>query len=358
MPEYSIRDIARITGFSVGTVSRVLNNADNVSTVIRRRVEAVVRDINYQAGRRGRRPVQSADMGTAKEYTIALLSPGMSSAWRTNELWTTYLGGIEQSCRERHCNLIIYMADSGRTEAEVIADIISRADGVLLKSETRIPDYIRSLIDRIPVVGFGASQNGSSLPQMVLDNVSAGRCVTEKLLKLGHRRIAFLNHMPGDANFVARANGYVEVVKSNGCYDSGLLMEHGLQDTISLAPETQLPQLGVVLDRLLGMTDPPTAVAVANDWGALGLLQAASRRDVAVPERLSIAGIDDIGNLCELSQPTLSSVAMPFAQCSSFAVNLLCDMLDGFQRHQRGVPAVVYLPGEFRLRQSVRSINK
>ena len=81
MAEYSIRDIARMAGVSVGTVSRILNNADNVSDEIRRRTLDVIRQVNYQAGRRGRRPVHTfervPERNGRKIRTIAMLSPGM-----------------------------------------------------------------------------------------------------------------------------------------------------------------------------------------------------------------------------------------------------------------------------------------
>lgn len=162
MADYSIRDIARMAGVSVGTVSRILNNADNVSDEIRRRTLDVIRQVNYRAGRRGRRREhlpERVPAGTGRRIrTIAMLSPGMSSAWKGNELWTTFLSGIERACGERGARLAIYMADM--EPEEIVREISAGADGVLIKTNQEMPSYVDELISRLPCVGFGAIPTG------------------------------------------------------------------------------------------------------------------------------------------------------------------------------------------------------
>ena len=245
MAEYSIRDIARMAGVSVGTVSRILNNADNVSDEIRRRTLEVIRQVNYRAGRRGRRPVHQLprETGSGRRIrTIAMLSPGMSSAWKGNELWTTFLSGIERACGERGARLAIYMADM--EPEEIVREISSGADGVLIKTNQEMPAYVDELISRLPCVGFGALPTSGAYPQVVLDNHAGGAIATRELLQMGHRRIAFLNHEALNSSFIARSNGYMEVMKSAGLFRGEYLLELQLAEYHSVtSPEAAPPDL-------------------------------------------------------------------------------------------------------------------
>ena len=189
MADYSIRDIARMAGVSVGTVSRILNNAENVDEGIRRRTMEVIRQVNYRSGRRGRRAEQRGTAPSVPERTrsIALISPGMGSAWKSNELWASYMAGIETACQERRSRLTMYMADS--KQEDIVREIVRNADGILVKMEDTLPDYVKELITLLPAVGFGAAHNFDPLPQVIVDNNAGGVIAAEELLKRGHRRI-------------------------------------------------------------------------------------------------------------------------------------------------------------------------
>lgn len=356
MADYSIRDIARMAGVSVGTVSRILNNADNVGDEIRRRTLDVIRQVNYRAGRRGRRREhlpERVPAGTGRRIrTIAMLSPGMSSAWKGNELWTTFLSGIERACGERGARLAIYMADM--EPEEIVREISAGADGVLIKTNQEMPSYVDELISRLPCVGFGAIPTGGAYPQVVLDNHAGGAIATRELLQMGHRRIAFLNHEALNSIFIARSNGYMEVMKSAGLFHGEYLLELQLSEYHSVtSPEAAPPDLSGALDRLLALPEPPTAVVVVNDWGAFGLLRACRARGVRVPEDLSIIGMDDSGSFPTLLTPTLSSIAMPFDRVAYFASCTLCDLMDGVGAHQRNVNSIIQIAGELKKRGSI-----
>ena len=358
MADYSIRDIARMAGVSVGTVRRILNNAENVDEGIRRRTMEVIRQVNYRSGRRGRRAEQRGTAPSVPERTrsIALISPGMGSAWKSNELWASYMAGIETACQERRSRLTMYMADS--KQEDIVREIVRNADGILVKMEDTLPDYVKELITLLPAVGFGAAHNFDPLPQVIVDNNAGGVIAAEELLKRGHRRIAFVNHEACNEIFIARSNGYLEVMKSEGSFRPEYLIEFSARAKTKLAvePEQTPPDMTGVLDRLLVLPERPTAVILANDWAAFGFLQACAIRGVRIPDEFSIIGMDDSGNLCTLLKPTLSSVAMPFNRVSHFAACTLCDLIDGVGVHQRNTSSVVRIPGSLKQRDSIRTI--
>lgn len=359
---YSIRDIAKMAGVSIGTVSRVLNNAGNVDESIRSRTLEIIRSVDYKAASRGRRTgtVRARSSSAGKNRTLALLSPGMSSEWRGNDLWMSYFSGIERACKERGYQLMIYMADSSSGEGDLLKDILRKCDGVLLKFERRFPDYVKRLITHLPVAGFGAGASGEPFPQVVLNNSLAGRMITEKLIELGHSRIAFINHVPRNPIFIERSNGYVEVMKEYGFCDPALLLEKEYEASSddSGRPEAMPPQFTAEAHLLASMPEPPSAVVVANDWGALGFMRSCAAAGISVPDVFSVAGIDDAGSWGRFCVPSLSTVSMAFGRCAYFAACILCDMIEGVGTYKRNVSSIIYLPGEVNIRASVQNRRK
>ena len=358
MAEYSIRDIARMAGVSVGTVSRILNHATNVDEGIRQRTMEVIRQVNYRSGRRGRRAAaRSVTTAPDRTHTLALISPGMGSAWKSNELWTSYMAGIEAACQERRCRLTLYMADA--KQEDIAREISRNSDGLLIKMENALPDYLKELITLLPAVGFGAAHTFDPLPQVIVDNNAGGVIATEELLRRGHHRIAFVNHEACNEMFIARSNGYLEVMKSTGHYRPEYLIEFspGNRDVRQVVdPERTPPDMSGALERLLSLPERPTAVVFGNDWAAFGFLTACQARGVRIPDDFSIIGMDDTGSLCNFLKPTLSSVAMPFNQVSHFAACTLCDLIEGIGTHQRNTSSVVRIPGVLKQRDSIKTI--
>ncbi|WP_294506251.1 LacI family DNA-binding transcriptional regulator [uncultured Victivallis sp.] len=359
MAEYSIRDIARMAGVSVGTVSRILNHAENVDEGIRRRTMEVIRQVNYRSGRRGRRAESRTSTLPQRErtHTLALISPGMGPAWKSNDLWTSYMCGIETACQERCCRLTLYMAEANREE--ISREIIRNTDGILIKMENPLPDYLKELITLLPAVGFGATHTFDPLPQVIVDNNAGGVIATEQLLRQGHRRIAFVNHEACNEMFIARSNGYLEVMKSTGNFRPEYLIEFSppnREEGRAVDPEQTPPDMSGPLERLLALPERPTAVIFGNDWAAFGFLTACQTRGIRIPDEFSIVGMDDTGSLCNLLKPTLSSVAMPFNRVSHFATCTLCDLIDGIGIHQRNTSSMIRIPGVLKQRDSIKTI--
>ena len=361
MMNYSIRDIAKMAGVSIGTVSRVLNNADNVDETIRTRTLEIIRCVDYKHTSRGRRTGSTSQLPAAqKTRTLALLSPGMSSEWKNNELWASYFSGIEQACKERHYQLMIYMADAAEKEEEILKDVLRKSDGVLLKLESKFPEYVKKLIARLPAAGFGACPCGEPLPQVVLNNTLAGKSITERLIGLGHRRIAFLNHVPCNSIFTERSGGYMETMKENGLFDPALLIEKGSREPSegTVKPEALPPRFPEEVRSLAALPEPPSAVVVANDWGALGFMHTCTEMGIAIPQTFSVAGIDDAGTWASFCVPSLTTVTMPFGESACCATRILCDIIEGYGTYRRNMPSIVYLPGEVKLRASVQTRRK
>lgn len=360
MSNYTIRDIAKMVGVSTGTVSRVLNNADNVDPEIYDRTMAAIKKTNYTPGSKGRKPGSKNISREGKATNvISVVSTRMSGAWEGSSLWMKYMEGVEKACRERDFHMIMYFANPLKSDREVMGELMERSSGCLWKSSGESTGYFRKLCANMPVVGFGAYDPLQPVPQVALDDYSAGVVATEKLIKMGHTRIAFVNPESHHKMFVARGQGYVGVMKHHGLFDPAMMFEVPTEenDERIMLPQSTPPDMGVALKAFLEVSPRPTAVIFANDWAAAGFYRTCKEHGVSIPDEFSVVGIDTTDSMCELLVPRLSSVAMPFSKVAYFAAMKLIDMISGIGSYQQNEASVQYLPGVFYDRESTRQIQ-
>jgi LacI family transcriptional regulator len=141
-------------------------------------------------------------------------------------------------------------------------------------------------------------------------NFAGGLAATQHLLSLGHRRIAYLGGIPGSSVNQARRHGYLAAMDAErvpvleGYLRSGnFLYQDGLTEGLEL----------------LGLPEPPTAVFVASDESATGMLEAARSRGLRVPQDLSVVGFDDT-QVARLVSPPLTTVRQPLREMGAVAL--------------------------------------
>jgi len=356
MPKYTVRDISKIAGVSLGTVSRVLNGAGNLDPELLRKTLQAMKSVNYVPLRKGPRPRLKAPLaqGRPLSRTLAVICPGMDKSWGSHMLWTSYLGGIEKACAERNFNFTICM--EGEPSSCRLESVAAACDGVLIKTPQELPPFLAKLGPEMPAFAFGGYNPKLQIPQCALDDRGAGILATESLLQLGHRRIAFVNFERMNRMFIARANGYVETMKKAGLFKEELLVEEGpaAPKASPSKPEERPPEMPGVLERLLSLRERPSAIAFANDWQAMGFLHSCAAKGLKAPDTFSVAGIDGMGPLCELSTPSLSSVKMPFQETAYFATASLIETLGEEGAWKRGLASVHSLQGSFIARGSTK----
>jgi DNA-binding LacI/PurR family transcriptional regulator len=218
-----------------------------------------------------------------------------------------------------------------------------RADGVLAiclpLSRDQLGQFSRA---GVALVSVDAANPG--VPQTVIDDVAGGRLATGHLIGLGHRRIGFVGDMPferppaglGFTSSAHRLRGYKQALASAGIRVEPGLIWLGPHDTASAAEHAA---------QLLKSPDPPLAIFAASDTQAIGVLAAADRLGVAIPERLSVVGFDDIESAAFLG---LSTVAQPLARSGAEGARRLCALLRG----ERVRPLRQELPIELMARRS------
>lgn len=307
----TIQDVARRAGVGVGTVSRVLNQSPLVSDATRRKVQEVIDDLGYRPSSLARA------LSTGRSTTVAVVAP-----FFTRPSVVQRLRGLAGVIAESDHDLVLYDVETAdqqqrRLESAVRPD---RAAGVIIVSLALDDATVgRIAASEVPVVVL--DRRVPSLPHVWVDDVAGGRLATEHLLSLGHRRIAFVGdrYDPqfGFTSSADRRAGYRAALAAAGVPEPpGYVRaaQHGREEAMAMTEE------------LLALPEPPTAVFAASDLQAIGVLEAARRLKVAVPEHLSVIGYDDLEVAGYLG---LTTVRQPLTESGRWAAELLLSRISG-----------------------------
>ena len=328
----TIKDVARLSGVSSMTVSRVINDSERVSPETRQRVERAIAELGYVPSRLARGLIRQ------KTGTLALIVPDVA-----NPFFTLVVRGAEDVARRAGYRMILCdtRADlaierevmeemiAHRVEGIAIAPVSDRSKGHLLRLERFGVQFV--LIDRtVP---------GVDCDVVVGDSVGGARRLVDHLISLGHRRIGFITEGDEVSTARDRRRGYVDALES-----ASLPLDAGL-----IARSTADPKGGLDgMRRLLDLDDPPTAVFTVNNLVAVGAIEAVRANDLEVPDDIALVCFDDIEYASRL-YPFLTVMAQPAETLGTLGTQLLLERIEGRAPDQR---RVVVLPAQFIVRQS------
>ncbi|MEJ2382906.1 MAG: LacI family DNA-binding transcriptional regulator [Xanthomonadales bacterium] len=297
MGTVSIKDVARLAGVSIATVSRAVNEPDRVRRETRERVQDAIRQTGYAPNSLAR----SFRRGRTQVIMVVLPSVG-------DPFFTEVMRGVRAvAAREGYSLLINETQFNTLTADEIGAMVVSRqADGIiLLASLSPFGTRVLSAENRraLPMV-IGCETIApelSEIPGIHIDNVAAAREATAYLQDLGHRRIAFMYGEHATLLTADREAGYRQAM------DAAALPVH--PDWIV---EGQLSIEGAIAatSRLLELPERPTAIFCANDEMAMGCMHALKTAGLAVPRDVSVVGFDDT-RYARITDPPLTTVRQP-----------------------------------------------
>lgn len=316
----SVRDVARLSGVSIATVSRALNAPQLVSPETRERVLEVARRLGYEPSALGRNLV------AGRSLLAGLIVPNL--AW---PLYGQIARGIEDvlSAAGRRTLLASSLDDPAREQAGA-ASLLGHAidGGIVIASRVG-----RGLPTRrgAPWVYLAPEDVGAG-PRVELDNRLGGCLAAEHLLALGHRHLAVLG-APGREGR-ERVAGFLGALRG-----AGLSVTAQAQGDYSEASgEAAVPAL------LSG--GRPEAIFVTGDLMAVGVLRALRRAGLRVPEDVSLIGFDD-AEFAALLDPRLSTIRQPARALGEAAARRLLELLNG-----RTDPGPTVLAPELAARES------
>jgi LacI family repressor for deo operon, udp, cdd, tsx, nupC, and nupG len=330
----NIFEVARRAGVSTATVSRVLSKPDLVSPETRRRVMAAVERLGYAPN------AAAKNLRMLRTRKLLVTVPDIS-----RPLFSLILQGIEESANREGYSVLLgdTQYDKGREERYAAMLHEKQADGLIFLGR-KLSRGVEALVRGqgkagkvAPVVNALGFKPALGIPSVQIDNAAAGGEAMDHLYKMGHRRIGLVTGPPLSFVSAERLRGAMARARKERAA-ADVLVAHGDFSVDS----------GVVSgERLLADANPPTAIFCLNDEMAMGVLHTARRRNLRVPDDLSIIGVDDI-RYSRYANPPLTTVAQPMREMGEHAVRVLLGILGG-----GGKPAdLVRLPHTLVVRSS------
>ncbi len=293
----SLKDVAKLAGVAVGTVSRYLNEPDRLRESTRRKIEPAIRALGYSPNSVAR-SLRRGKTGLVMVTCSVIGDPFFGDVIRA----------IDHAAQRHGFAVLVKEVPPVRWSAGMVSDIIlSRAvDGVIVLGSRSPFELEAGAVEdsRYPPVVVGTetvSKAMQRLPAVQIDNVAAAMELTEFVVGLGHWRIAFMTGEPGSHVMDEREVGFRNVLATHGIPIPGDFFTYG-NFTIDGAREATRV--------LMSLPKPPTAIVCANDEMAIGAMAALKAMGLMVPDDVSIVGFDDI-RYAEVMNPPLTTVAQP-----------------------------------------------
>ncbi len=328
----TINEIAQKLNLSVGTVSKALNNYQDVSETTRARVQAAAREYGYypSASARNLRRQRTEKIGVVVNYPIDVV----------NDFLSELIPGAVAAAEGSGYNLTLYT--HAAQDPQQLSKICRtrEVDGLLLLWPPEIEATVELMqAERMPYVVAPRRVSLPGASYIAADHYQGGWLLTRHLLALGHRRIAFVSRPDLFETNDDRLAGYrAALTAAELPFDSGLVVP---------VPGNRHDAGKVALEALVAMDEPPTALLCFTDAMALQVLSLASEGQIGVPDDLSVAGHDGI-LLSALTVPPLTTVRQPIAQIGRLAIESLLAQM----RSVDPTPLQALLPVELVLRQS------
>ena len=329
--DITLRRIAKEAGVSIATASRAIRQPKAVSEATRARVLRIMDAYGYVPH------AVAASFSSGRTGVVGLAVPTIS-----NSIYAAFTEAVQAALQESGRKLLIANTGySAELERDIVVKLVeSRVEAVILTGYERdatLYDLLRRY--EIPFVISWSTSPDPDVPSISFDNYAASRDVVERLLGLGHRRIALMCGVTAVNDRAAqRLAGYRDALARHGIgFDEALVFERPFEAA----------EGATALGRILGLPVRPTAVFCANDILALGALFACQRRRIRVPEDLSIVGFDDLP-IAATTWPALSTVRVPATEMGRMVARAVASALDNGESIESRV-----VPTEFIVRESI-----
>jgi LacI family transcriptional regulator len=306
----TLEDIARLSGVSRSTVSRVINADINVKEETRQKVLQVIQSFNFQPNLAGR------SLAAGRTSIIGLVIPAGVSALFVDPYFPQLIQGITTACNAHAYTVMLWLAEP-EYERRMIRQILHNGlvDGVIVSSTLMNDPIVNSLHEsRMPFMLIGRHPT-LDVNYLDVDNIQASREATLHLLRLGRKRVATITGPQDQIAGFDRLQGYQKALQERRqALQPELVMEGDFTETGGYT----------AMLRLIPMK--PDAVFVASDMMAVGAIRALHEVNLSVPGDVAVIGFDDIPAASK-ADPPLTTVRQPIRSMGSVAVETLIDII-------------------------------
>lgn len=304
----NIREVAKLAGVSVATVSRTLSHPEKVSKTSIEKVMKAIEQTNYRPNMLAR------NFRSTRSYTIVVLVPEIS-----NPFFSLVIKSIEIRAQQKGYSVLLGDTQDDKAREIKYVDLVKThlADGIIqLRPHTA--EYPVHENPDFPYINLCGTENTPG-KCIRIDNIAATKGMVNYLLGLGHKRIGMITGLKGNPHTVDRLRGYREALEESGLkFDDQYIAE----GKYTIWSGVQAANILCELDEL------PTAIVCMNDEMAIGALQSFKAHGLRIPEDISVTGFDNI-DYSSYCDPPLTTIAQPADKMGEIAVDSLIQLIEG-----------------------------
>ncbi len=303
MAHWRLRDVARLSGVSVSTASRALNDRDDVSPQTKARVLAAAERLGYVPSSLAK----GLWSGTTKTVGVVVTNI-------TNSFYANVVAGVEDVMDAHGYNIVLNSTheDPEREMRAIKLLLEQRVDGIILapvESEPAAVDFLNK--NGVPYVIVGRKARNADTNHVVCDDLKIGRMAARYLLDAGHERVLFINSA---RNYSAelRAEGFRSVFREHGAaWDEDMIL-----------PVFDPQQLPAIVNLVFDGTHLPSAVFCFCDDMAIDVMRVLRQRGLKIPQDVAVMGVDNL-KVTELLDPPLTTIDTSKMQMGTSSAEIL-----------------------------------
>jgi DNA-binding LacI/PurR family transcriptional regulator len=319
----TIKEVAKLAGVSPSTVSRVISDSPRISDETKQTVREIMDELGYHPNAIARSLVNKAT------NTIGIVMPQSTERAFLNPFFPQALSGVSAAAHEQGYCILLSTGKSEKEQLESIQSIVmgGRVDGVIImysSVDNEVMDALEKL--RTPIVVIGKPLKSKATLYVDNDNVEASFSVTEKLIKNGHKRIAFISGSFRLVVSLDRLDGYMNALKK---YEIPFTKEYivELSEFIKEGAYERTKQL-------LNLEERPTALVVTDDVMAFGAMDAIKESGLRIPEDIEVMSFNNVPS-AELTSPSLTSVDIDAFALGYESSKLIIEKIRGEAKRDR-----------------------
>ncbi|OUS32320.1 LacI family transcriptional regulator [Thalassotalea sp. 42_200_T64] len=305
----TINDVAKLSGVSIKTVSRVTNNEASVRQATRDKVMAAIKELNYQPN------LAARSLAGTKSYTIAYIYDNPNAYYIID-----MQNGILSECRKQNFELLIHPCNS--KSVDIIEEIVSMIKQSRIAGVVLTPPFseMPSVVERLSDIGVkfvrilsGRNVPDTNSPCIMVNDFDAAFSLSQHLIDLGHKDIGFISGGKEHKSTLERIEGYRAALAKNsiGCREDLIIDgEYSFESGVKGA------------EQLLAKPNRPTAIFSCNDEIAAGALFASRLQNITIPEQLSIVGFEN-SPFSRQTWPKITTADQPNQTIAKHATALL-----------------------------------
>lgn len=319
----TIKEVAKLAGVSPSTVSRVISDSPRISDETKQAVREIMDELGYHPNAIARSLVNKAT------NTIGIVMPQSTERAFLNPFFPQALSGVSAAAHEQGYCILLSTGKSEKEQLESIQNIVmgGRVDGVIIMYSS-VDNSAMDALERLrtPVVVIGKPLKSKSALYVDNDNVEASFGVTEKLIKNGHKRIAFISGSFRLVVSLDRLDGYMNALKK---YEIPFTKEYivELSEFIKEGAYERTKQL-------LSLEERPTALVVTDDVMAFGAMDAIKESGLRIPEDIEVMSFNNVPS-AELTSPSLTSVDIDAFALGYESSKLIIEKIRGEAKRDR-----------------------